>query len=43
MVSVTNGRERTLEEYENLINQSGLKITRFIPTRASVSIIEVTL
>ena len=34
------GRERTEEEYRHLLAASGLRLTRVIPTRSSVSVIE---
>lgn len=40
MVSFRDGRERTLPEFEHVISNAGLTITRVIPTIAPVSLIE---
>jgi len=42
MMVITGGRERTEAEYKNLFESSGFKLTRIIPTKESVCIIEVT-
>ena len=41
MVFMTSGRERTALEYKRLIENSGLRISRIIPTISPLSIIEV--
>jgi hypothetical protein len=40
MLVIAGGQERTEEEYRRLIGQSGLEVSRVIPTAASQSIIE---
>lgn len=40
MAIMTSGQERSLSQYDALLRQAGLQITRFIPTRSPVSIIE---
>jgi hypothetical protein len=40
MMVTTGGRERTEEEYETLLESTGFELSRVIPTKASVSIIE---
>lgn len=40
MMVTTGGRERTTDEYRDLLETSGFTLLRIIPTRASVSIIE---
>lgn len=40
MLAAPGGMERTAEEFENLLNSSGLKLTRIIPTQGLMSIIE---
>jgi ubiquinone/menaquinone biosynthesis C-methylase UbiE len=42
MVSQDGGKERTIEEYNRLIHQAGLKIHRIIQTVAPFSLIEIT-
>ena len=43
MLALTSGgRERTEDEYAKLYAQSGLALTRVVPTRAVVSIVEGT-
>lgn len=42
MLTMTEGRERTTEEYNNLLQKSGFQMTRVLPTRSIVSIIEAT-
>ena len=41
LVSRNGGKERTREEFKDIIQQSGLKLNRIIQTAASFSIIEV--
>jgi hypothetical protein len=40
MLLLHGGRERTLKEYETLLNQMGFKVTRMVPTEGNLSIIE---
>ena len=40
MMLLVAGRERTQEEYSRLFSESGLRMTRVIPTSSEVSIIE---
>jgi hypothetical protein len=40
MLLVTNGRERTANEYEALLAKAGFALTRIIPTRSPASVIE---
>lgn len=40
MLAAPGGMERTAEEFENLLTDSGLKLTRIIPTQGLMSIIE---
>ncbi|THU98240.1 S-adenosyl-L-methionine-dependent methyltransferase, partial [Dendrothele bispora CBS 962.96] len=40
MMAMCNARERTLMEYESLINQSGMKLVKLWNTRSLLSIIE---
>ena len=40
MMLVTGGRERTVEEYEALLNRNGFALHGVIPTAASASIVE---
>lgn len=40
MMLITGGRERMLFEYEKLLRECGLLISRVIPTRSGVSVIE---
>ncbi|MFP4023399.1 MAG: methyltransferase [Thiohalospira sp.] len=42
MVSQDGGKERTKEEYNQIINQAGLKLNRIIKTVAPFSLIEIT-
>jgi hypothetical protein len=37
------GRERTPEEYRALLAKAGLKMTRIVPTKSAVSIVEAQL
>lgn len=43
MQVMAGGRERTTDEYEILLNKSGLKLNRIIPTPSPLSIIEATI
>jgi O-methyltransferase domain/Dimerisation domain len=43
MLVVTGGEERTASEYKALLARAGLKLTRVIPTRSDVSIVEAEL
>jgi hypothetical protein len=40
MMLLVDGRERTKEEYSRLFSSAGLTMTRIIPTRSEVSIVE---
>jgi hypothetical protein len=40
MLTVPGGRERTPEEYQELLAKAGLRLTRIIPTASPVSVIE---
>ncbi len=40
---VIGGRQRTLREYSDLLNQSGFTVAREIDTRSGVSIIEAAV
>jgi len=40
MFVITGGRERTEEEFRNLLESSGFKLSRIIPTRENICIIE---
>jgi hypothetical protein len=40
MLVSTGGRERTLAEYRQLAGKAGLQVTRVIPTRVPLTIIE---
>lgn len=40
MLTIPGGRERTPEEYDELLGKAGLRLTRVIPTPSPVSIIE---
>lgn len=42
MLVMTGGRERTEAEYANLLKAAGLNLTRIIPTRTEMSVIEAT-
>ncbi|AMN43679.1 methyltransferase [Rhodoplanes sp. Z2-YC6860] len=41
MLVWTGGRERTEEEYEQLLTGAGLKLTRIVPTGTAISVLEV--
>jgi hypothetical protein len=43
MVFMEEGKERTREEFESLLQQAGLRLNRVIPTIAPISIIEAVL
>ncbi|AGB20950.1 hydroxyneurosporene-O-methyltransferase [Mycobacterium sp. JS623] len=40
MLIYNAGRERTADEYRNLLQQSGFQMTRVVPTRSPLSIVE---
>jgi len=40
MLALPGGKERTNEEYHDLFQKAGFRITRFVPTKAQVDIIE---
>jgi hypothetical protein len=40
MLAVTGGRERTEREYAELLEASGFRLTRVVPTAAEISVIE---
>jgi hypothetical protein len=40
MLTVPGGRERTPEEYRDLLAKAGLRLTRIIPTASPVSVVE---
>jgi hypothetical protein len=40
MLVMTDGRERTEAEYRTLLDSAGLRLTRIIPTRTEMSVIE---
>lgn len=42
MVSQDGGKERSIEEYKQLIHQTGLKLNRIVRTVAPFSVIEIT-
>jgi hypothetical protein len=41
MMVMTSGRERTLNEYQNLFGQSGLNLIRVVPTHTAMSVMEL--
>ena len=43
MMVMTGGKERTEEEYKTLLEESGLKHIRTIPTQESISVLEVCI
>ncbi len=43
MVFMQAGKERTLKEFESLLQQAGLRLNRMIPTIAPISIIEAVI
>ena len=42
MLAVTGGRERTREQYEKLLAETGFELQRVVPTRSSYFIVEAT-
>jgi hypothetical protein len=40
MLTIPGGKERTEAEYRKLYEVSGFKLTRIVPTKADVSVIE---
>ena len=40
MLVMLDGRERTAEQYGALFNQAGLRLSRFIPTRSPLGLVE---
>ena len=42
MLAVPGGMERTVDEFEDLLTSSGLRLSRIIPTKGLMSIIEAT-
>jgi hypothetical protein len=40
LVMCPGGKERTAEEFEELLSQAGLKLNRIIPTQEDICIIE---
>lgn len=40
MLTMENGKERTAEEYRQLLAAAGLQLSRIIPTRSPYSIVE---
>ena len=40
MLALTGGMERTEEEYADLLDRAGFRLTRVIPTASPVSVIE---
>ena len=40
MLTIPGGKERTAEEYRSLFRASGFELTRTVPTKAEVSVIE---
>jgi hypothetical protein len=40
MFMMPGGRERTEEEYRDLFNRAGLKLTRVVPTKSPLSVVE---
>jgi hypothetical protein len=43
MLAIPGGQERTADEYRTLLAKSGLKMTRVVPTKADVSIVEAVI
>ncbi len=43
MLAVTGGRERSLTEYAALLERSGLRLERVLPTRSEYSIVEAVI
>ena len=42
MLAVTGGRERTRDQYETLLAETGFELQRVVPTRSSYFIVEAT-
>ena len=42
MLAVTGGRERTRDQYEKLLAETGFELQRVVPTRSSYFIVEAT-
>jgi hypothetical protein len=40
MMALPGGRERTVEEYRQLLSRAGLRLTRIVPTKSPQSVIE---
>jgi len=40
MLVITGGKERTEDEFRNLLNQSGFMITGIFPTPAGITLLE---
>jgi len=40
MLTVPGGQERTEPEYRQLLEKAGLRLTRVVPTKSEVSIVE---
>jgi hypothetical protein len=40
MLTALGGKERSREQYENLLNQAGFRVARVIPTASEISILE---
>ena len=40
LVMTEGGRERSAEEYEQLLARAGLRLSRIVPTPAAVSVVE---
>ena len=43
MLVTTGGQERSESEYRQLLDSSGFQLTRVVPTKSAVSIVEGTL
>jgi O-methyltransferase domain len=43
MLVTTGGQERSESEYRQLLSSSGFQLTRMVPTRSAVSIVEAML
>jgi len=43
MLVTTGGQERSESEYRQLLDSSGFQLTRVVPTRSAVSIVEATV
>ncbi|NIL98429.1 MAG: methyltransferase, partial [Planctomycetales bacterium] len=40
MLLIPGGKERTVQEYRQLLDDAGLMLTRVVPTRGDISVIE---